>query len=283
MRRSLSVDDPQVSVVQALQTATAQSRAVPYISSQAEIYRYLLDLGIERVLEDAEPDVEPEDVTPSDVTDQSLGVLLPKRAVVEYRRNELKADARHDFLSIDVAGRFNRKANELFEGDVHKPHPDGVESIAESFVAEIDMYEDHGYLSEADAAEQRDAVRSRMETYADEYDAAQNAPDMRDVPPEVELGNAVARLRQEGDEFLSELAEKAEKSLTRPDDVVRAMSNVYGVSETVVDALLDEITPDGMPGRKALRESHADVLPTVADQQAIEGSDDAAPKGVAND
>lgn len=281
-RRTVGFTDGQDAVIEAIQAATARSQSVPYIKSQSELFRYTLDLGIERLIEDADPKIDIDDVSASDVSEASLGKLLPKEAVVEHQRNKLKSGARHEFLSIDVAGRFARKADELFEGDYHKPHPDGVESIADSFVDEIDMYADHGFLSERDAEQQREAIRDRMSTYRDEYEAAQSAPNMRDVPPEVELGQAVARLRENGDEFLAELAEKAEMRLTSPDDVVRCMSNTYGVSETVVDALLNEITPDGMPGRQALREQHADALPTVASDPAVDG--DSTPQGaISND
>jgi hypothetical protein len=269
-RRSLRVDDPQVSVVQALQAATAHSRDVPYIDSQAEIYRYLLDQGIDRVLDDADPDLDAAEVTAEDISESTLGVLLPKSAVVEYQRDQIKDEARHDFLSIDVAGRFARKADELFEGEVHKPHPDGVENIAEKYVAEVEMYAEYGYLSDRDAEQQRRSIRDRMQTYRQEYEAAQHAPEMRDVPPEVELGQAVARLRQDNEAFLSDLRDRAEQPLTNPDDVVRAMASIYGVSETVVDALLDTVTPDGMPGRHALREQHADVLDAAEADGEIE-------------
>ena len=253
---TIRVDDRHAAVVKAIQSESAQTDRVPYLDSRAEIYRYVLDAGIEAMLDD-----EPEE----GVDDANLAELVPRHVLAEHGRKKIKNKGRQKFLSADIAGRFERKTTELFEGEDYRVSPEKVEEIQEDYLAEIDLYRDLDYLSNQEAEEQAEAIRSRVETYAEEYDAAQSAPSTREVPDEVRLGRAIERLRADAEGFLGDLRERVDQPMSTADDIRRAMASEYAVDVSAIDAVLDAVTPEGVDGRQALKSTNSDELPSPED------------------
>lgn len=271
-RRSISVEDRHDAIVRGIRRETANTEALPYLDSDAQIYRYIFDAGIRALVGEIDPDGMDEDaVDPADV-----GALVPRHVLADYKRERIKERGRQDILSGDVAGRFADHAESFFDGSF-KPSVEHVERTAESFIDEVEMYAEHGYLDDEDAVRQANAIWDEVDRYREQVGAAEVAPDVREPPEEVRIGRGIQQLRDDGEAFLSAAKEMAEtEHFSNPDALRTALASQFAVEVEVVDAVLEELTDDGVDPRSALKAMNHDELPgpeDLVDDLALDGDD----------
>lgn len=260
-RRSLTVEERHERLVDGIQRGSAEAEYYPYIDSKSAVYRYLIDAGARAVLgrEDVD-EVDDEALDPD-----NLSALIPRHEVAKYLRDQIKNEGRPEILSSDVAGRWERHAEKLFDGNF-KPSIQKVETQAAQYIDEVEMFAETGYLSPSEAQRQAEAIWSEVDRYRDMAVDAEHAPDVREVPDEVRLGRGLRRLQEDAEGFLASATELAgAEHLNDTDALMQALASEHGVEVAVVETVLDELTEDGLESSQALKSTHADELPGPSD------------------
>lgn len=272
-RLTISLRESHDAVARGITRASGESRDVPTIDSKSEILRHILDTGLEALLEDvgAEADLEDvleaEDVTAEDLdVEELLAALLPKHAVVEYRREARKQETRPYFLASDTPGRFATTLDRLWgDSEVDRASPRKVEEIASSYRGELLDYLELGYLSQSEYEEQLASIDAEVERYRRDYEAATSAPSSREQRADAEIGRAVDRLAEQPEQVLEWLEHVVETCQGRPSEIRRGMASKFGVGEEVVEVVLEELTPEGLDQAALLKGTSDERFPSVED------------------
>lgn len=247
---------------------------MPDVTDRAPWFRYLMDCGL-RALFGSDEDVEDLDV--EGVDPAQIAELIPDSKIARFRVEEARDENSKDLEAGDTAGRFESLAESYFEGNF-KPSAGSFEAVGEGFIDEVDVWEDLGYLGDAEAARQREAIRAEVDRRREMLGDAEAAPDVREPPTEVSVGRGVKRLQNQSEAFLQGVRELAEtEHFSDVDALRRTLASEFCVEVEVVDHVLEELTEDGVDSRAALKATNSGELPesfVVDDDPALEDGDE---------
>lgn len=266
---SIHVSEFQDRYTKAMIDASRSTGDIPSFDSRSEVYRILLDHAIDSIHSGEEVEVGDELVD-----SETLLSVLPTKVVLDRQREQHKEEAHPIIKGSKVAERFGALADDLYSGrHGEKAPPSVLERVSESYLAELEDHVKMDTLPEESVETQRAAIRSRVESYREEYESAGHAPSetMREVPEEAKIGAEVGRLKAHRGAFVEDLRELASTDrFTNPEDLMKALGYDYGVSVETVSYLLDEITPSGTDGRQALKSGSGVEVPELVEEPEIE-------------
>lgn len=269
-RISIYLDDYQLDTADSIKEETWKRDDLPRIDNRSEVIRMILDLGL-GALDELDGSIEDDEISI-----EMLSELIPDHTIIDYRREQLKAEAKPLFRGSKIAERFSDKCDELFTGELDtKATPETVSRIADKYLAELADLEEIGVLDEDSIRRQRRAINERVETYAEEFADSEYAPEetMRETPEEALIGSQIRRLHEDREEFIEQLRSKAgEDRYSNPEDLIGSLAYEYGVQPQAIEMLIDAITPDGTDGRQALKNGSGVKIPEIEqpDQEQIE-------------
>lgn len=271
-RISIYLEDYQLDTADSIKEETWQRDDLPRIDNRSEVIRMILDLGL-GALDELEGSIEDDEISI-----EMLSELIPDHTIIDYRREQLKAEAKPLFRGSKIAERFSDKCDELFTGEVDtKATPETVSRIADKYLAELSDLEEIGVLDEDSIRRQRRAINERVETYREEFATSEFAPEetMRDTPEEVVIGSQIQRLHDDKHQFVLDLSKKASSSkYQNPEDLIGSLAYEYGVNPDAIEMFLDSVTPDGTSGRQALKSGSGVDVPEIDVPQIEDGSVD---------
>jgi transcription elongation GreA/GreB family factor len=252
------LEEEQDDVLEEIQTRSLVEDPVPKIDSKSAMLRDAVDDLIADYR--AEYDIE---------------AVVDDETLLEYRHQQRKDETKPISRGSKFAERFSDHCDRLFTGDKgQKADIQTIRQIADVYIEDVRDHHELGGLSEESMLTQIEAIEERVEQYRDDLEAAQYAPDDRDVPDEVEIGRDIRTLREEISDVVATIVDRSEGDAYDPDAIVDAISEEYGVGEPAIEYVLDVIVPDGESTRGALKDGRdVDFLEILPDD-AIEARDD---------
>lgn len=252
-RASIHLDETQERIAEEAVRESYATPGTPPFQSKAEVYRKLIDIGIEHISTDAEG-IEIEE-------------LVSDAALVEHERERLKERSKPTIRAAKTAQRFRKLTEDLFSGERgERATPSVIETIAESYLSELASAAEVGTIPDDSVREQTLAIERRVAEYREDYEAARYAPHDPSDPEAVEIGRDIRAMRSSIEEIVATIVDKAESEAFDPDAIVRSVSAQYGVSEEAIEIVLDLIVPEDVDPRLALKAGDGvefrEILPT---------------------
>lgn len=244
-RKSVTFEDEQAAIVESLARESSSTTDVPPIS-QAEAIRYLVDTGVETIAD--EISVEGVDEHTAEV----LRELIPRHAIVDWKRDKIKGEAREADLRGGWRGRVKRDFSNRLAGEAGESyHPDDMRALAPSYVAEARMYWDDPDR----IAEQVGYVEALLERYEEAYHDAEVTPD--DDPFEwhddVRRGRDIQRLRGQIEKVVDDIVEIAEATAFDVDAIIDRLCADYQVEEETIEYLIEVLSDEDEDPRRMLK------------------------------
>lgn len=242
------------SIKQCIETLAEESRVDPDSPnlSQSDATRELLRHALEELGNSPE-----------------LEELLPETRLEVFRKqrkyNRTKQQGRLDDMRGGWRGRVTDRLDNRLAGP-EPYHPEVIEDLCESYVQEIEIWEDDPDRVE----DHRDWIEGELERYRQSYRAKQLVGEERYAEISgVERGSELMQLRDQFPELLRDLKAKCDHPNTTPRAVLTSLSKEWAVEEETLELILDELTDERTDVRTVLGQQDETILEGV-DTTALE-------------
>ena len=208
--------------------------------------------------------------------DGSVRELVPDEVLAKYRIKRQDERTQAEYYSVDKRegwrGRVKSRLNKRLAGE-EPYHPDGVETLAEGYLEELEYLDAVVPTSSRSVEEDRAWLEQQLRDYRDAWTAKTTVPAPKpfdDLEDEIGVGRDLLQLRSSLDEVVLEIEETAEGEAYDPDAIVRSLAAKWGVSEAAIETLLDLMVPDDVDQRRALKGLEEGSLSDFVPAPAIE-------------
>jgi Arc/MetJ-type ribon-helix-helix transcriptional regulator len=222
-----------------------------------------------------------------DEWDESVRELVPDEVLAKYRIKRQDERTQAEYYSVDKRegwrGRVKSRLNKRLAGE-EPYHPDGVETLAEGYLEELEYLDAVVPQSSRTVEEDRAWLEQQLRDYRDAWAAKTTVPDPQPfdgLEDEIGVGRDLLQLRSSLDEVVLSIEERASAEAYDPDSIKRALAAEWGVSEEAIETLLGLMVPDDVDQRSALKGLEEGSLSDFVPDPAIEetrADEDALPE-----
>jgi hypothetical protein len=192
-----------------------------------------------------------------------LEELIPDIELEVFRKQQEYDRAKKQGRLDDMRGGWRGRVSDRLENRLAGPepyNPDVVEDLGDSYLEEIEIWEDDQERIEA----HREWLREEIARYREAYRAKQLVGEEHfEEIDGVETGSELLELRDCFGELLSDLKVRCDGPHSSPDDILRATSKEWSVEEETLELILEQLTDERTDIRHALGHQEESILEGV--------------------
>jgi hypothetical protein len=190
---------------------------------------------------------------------------------IRYNKKRRKAEDYKNKMAGYWRKNVQRELTKFYDDEV-PTRPANVRLSMEKWREEAkEVYEDKQALEEDLAWLDR-----KLDEYEESVESSSNVPNqgLERVSDEIEVGREIGRLIEQGESFLTDIAQLCESAAHDPDAIIDKVAGDYAVSTEAVEEALDMVISEESDTRRVLKGADSAEILRVVDRDALGGSND---------